>query len=264
MLALCAWACAGCAVNFSEARPARILRGGEVQLAQINNVVVPTSAIGDSISSTKSLYTSLKAQEKPSNDQARDYASRATAIALAGPGYATHFDIGVGLGYRWDTSLRVGNGIYAASLRKGYDFGPWAAALGLRAGYNSGQSVISYLDDANGYVDLVSTKRFDGQLFAQLGREFGEWGRLWFGAKGMYSGYTLEVGAPDLGLQIEKVSDHIWFWGGNIGVAVGFRHVFAVGELTVLRASGSLRAFGRDRDLGGVTIAPSWGIMGQF
>ena len=256
--------CASCAVNLSEARPARVLRGGEVQLAQINNIVVPTSAIADSASSAKSLYSSLKTQQTPSGADARSYASRATAIALAGPGYATHIDLGIGLGYQFDSSLRFGNGIYAASLRRGVDFGPWAASLGVRAGYNSGQSVISYLDDANGYIDLADTTRFDGQLFAQLGRDFGEWGRLWFGAKGMYSAYALRVGAPQLGVATEEVRDHLLLLGGNIGIALGFRHVFAVGELTILHAAGTLRAFGQSRDLGGVTIAPSWGIMGQF
>jgi hypothetical protein len=35
-------ALSGCAINVSETRSARVLRGGEMQLAEMNDIVIPT------------------------------------------------------------------------------------------------------------------------------------------------------------------------------------------------------------------------------
>ena len=253
----------GCAVNLSEARPARVLRGGEFQLAEINNVVAPLGAIDDTITTAEPLVQGARAKTL-TQAQARDLAGRATAISLAGPGYGAHFDVSLGLGYRIDSSFRFGNGIYALSLRRGIDWDTWHAALGVRGGYNSGTSVIPYLNDLNSYVEITDTTRWDLQAFAQLGREFREWGRLWLGVKAMRSLFTLTVDASELGLGREVIDDALDYLGGNIGFALGYRYVYFVAELSVLRASGHIAAFGAERSLEGTTVAPSWGILGHW
>lgn len=254
----------GCAINLSEARPARVLRGGEIQVSQINSVVVPSSALQATVDSAKALYSDVSQKKLPSDGEARELAGKTAAIALSGPGYATHLDIGIGLGYRWDTALRVGNGIYAASLRRGVDWSNWAAALGVRVAYNSGQTWVPYIEDLNSYVDLTATRRIDSQVFAQMGRELREWGRVWLGAKAMYSAYRVTIDATQLGLGVEAIGDHLWYYGGNLGVAIGYRFAWFVMELNVMGASGKMTAYGVTRDLGGITVSPAWGFLGQF
>ncbi|MBM4342541.1 MAG: hypothetical protein FJ100_04095 [Deltaproteobacteria bacterium] len=262
-LLACVASVSGCAVNLSEARPARVLRGGELQISEINNVVAPLGALDDTITSAEALVQAAR-DKSLTQAQARDLAGRAVAIALAGPGYGAHIDVTLGLGYRIDTNFRFGNGIYALSLRRGVDWDRWHAGFGLRAGYNTGTSVIPYLNDLNSYVEIADTTRWDLQAFAQLGREFREWGRLWLGVKAMRSLFTLTVDASEIGLGRDVIDDGMDYFGGHIGFAVGYRYVYFVGELSVLRASGSIAAFGAERSLEGTTVAPSWGILGHW
>ncbi|MSQ83346.1 MAG: hypothetical protein EXR77_10745 [Myxococcales bacterium] len=264
LVALAAYWLAGCAVNLSEARPARVLRGGEVQVSEINNIIVPTGALADGAKSVELVYTALREKKSLSAVEQRDFAGRTAANALTGPGFGAHVDISLGLGYRLDTSFRFGNGIYAASVRRGFDGPKWHGNVGVRAGYNTGMSVIPYLEQLNSYVEIADTSRWDWQAFAQLGREFQQWGRIWFGAKAMRSVFTVTVDATKLGLSKEVIDDQLDYLGGSFGFALGYRYAFFVGELHVLRSIGSVYAFGGERGLNGITIAPSWGILGQF
>lgn len=255
----------GCAMNVSEARSARVLRGGEIQVSEVNNVVVPTRAVSQFV---KNVQPSIDAAKAGSvTDEQRDkLVGAATAIALTGPGFGAHTDIGVGLGYRYDVQARLGNGIYALSLRRGFDLGTWHAAIGTRAAYNSGSVFldIDYLDDVVEYVKVSETKRFDGQLFGQVGKEWGEWGKLWFGAKGMWSPLKVRVDASKVNGGVDTVHTTLWHGGGFVGGALGYRWIHFVAEVTVLGASGKATVFGREYDLSGVVVAPSWGLMGTF
>ncbi|HVY26659.1 MAG TPA: hypothetical protein VHB79_08895 [Polyangiaceae bacterium] len=253
----------GCAVNVSEARSARVLRGGEIQVSEVNNVVVPTRAVSHFVSNVQ---PSIDAAKNGSvTDEERDkLVGAATAIALTGPGFGVHTDIGVGLGYRYDLQARLGNGIYALSLRRGFDLGTWQAAIGTRAAYNSGAAFLEYLDDVAEIIEVSDMKRFDGQLFAQVGKEWGEWGKLWFGAKGIWSPLKVQVDARKVNGGVDTVHTTLWQGGGFVGGALGYRWIHFVAELTVLGASGKATVFGRDYDLSGVVVAPSWGLMGTF
>ncbi len=255
--------CCGCAVNLSEARPARVLRGGELQISEVNNVVVPLGALDDAFTSADTLVKAAR-DKSLTQSQAQDLAGRAVAIALAGPGYGAHIDVTLGLGYRIDSNFRFGNGIYALSLRRGIDWDKWHAAIGVRGGYNTGTSVIPYLNDLNSYVEIADTTRWDMQAFAQLGREYREWGRLWFGVKAMHSQFALTVDATAIGLGRTAIDDDLNYFGGNLGFALGYRYVYFVAELSVLTASGAISAFGTERSLAGTTVAPSWGILGHW
>ena len=106
--------------------------------------------------------------------------------------------------------------------------------------------------------------RFDGQLFGQIGTEWGEWGKLWFGAKGMVSPLKVRVDARRVNGGVDTVHATMWHGGGFVGGALGFRWIHFVVELTVLGASGNANVFGRDYDLSGLVVAPSWGLMGTF
>jgi len=220
--------------------------------------------IGDVIEPGKTVISSVQDKHKPTPAQERTLVASAAAIALSGPGYGSHIEGALGLGYRLDVAGRIGNGIYALALRRGFDIGNWDASLGVRAGYNSGESVISYFNTINDYVSIAKVSRFDGQVFGQVGREFGEIFKIWAGAKGMWSPYSGEVDASRIGLGTQHFSDQLFYYGGFLGGALGFRYIHLVAELTVLEASGSVRLFGVRHDLSGLTLSPAWGVQGTF
>ncbi|MEA2699715.1 MAG: hypothetical protein QOI66_3986 [Myxococcales bacterium] len=256
-------ALSGCAINVSETRSARVLRGGEMQLAEVNDIVIPTRAVNGVYDAGRKAAAAA-GDRMLTQQERRDLTAAAAAIALTGPGYGAHVDLAVGLGYRYDLQARVGSGIYALSLRRGFDVGTWFAALGLRAAYNSGQTFAAYADDIADWVKISETRRLDGQLFGQLGTEWGEWGKFWVGAKGMASPLRTHIDTRRLGGDQEDISTTLYHAGGFVGLALGYRWIHFVAELSVLDAFGHVTAFGDEYDLSGVVIAPSWGFMGTF
>ncbi len=254
----------GCAMNVSETRPARVLRGGEIQLSEMNDIVIPTRAVGGLIDGAHDAANAAD-DRMLTDEERRTLTAAAAAISLTGPGYGAHIDAAVGLGYRFDLQARVGNGIYAASLRRGFPIGKiWNLAVGLRGAYNSGATFVEYADDVAEWVKLSETRRFDGQLFVQAGPEWGEWGRLWFGAKGMWSPFVTDIDATRVGGTREHIQATVYHAGGFAGVALGFRWIYFVIELNVLKSWGHFTAFDDTFDLSGYVIAPSWGFMGTF
>jgi hypothetical protein len=255
---------AGCATNLTEARSARVLRGGEIQVAQINSVNVPTRVVGDLIDSGKQVVELLEQGGSPTDEQRKQLLGGAAAIALSGVGYGTHIDAGVGLGYRMDLSARIGNGTYALSLRRGFDIGRWDAVVGVRAGYGSGSSWIPYFDEINDYAKITELKRFDGQLLAQIGRDFGAWSKVWFGAKGIVSPLWGSVDATPIGLPKADFDQVLGYYGGFVGAGLGYRWVHVVAELSVFYATGNVMLYDYDYDLSGVVIVPTFGLQGTF
>ena len=108
-----------CAMNVSETRPAKVLRGGEIQLSEMNDIVIPTRAVGGLIDGARDAANSAD-DGTLTPEERRTLIGAASAISLTGPGYGAHIDLAAGLGYRFDLQARIGNGIYALSLRRGF------------------------------------------------------------------------------------------------------------------------------------------------
>ena len=262
-LALTLFWATGCAVNVAEMRSARVLRGGEVTLTQGNTVVIPTSSVEQAIETGKTLVE--KEDNRYSETEARQLVGTAAAIALASPGYGTFVDGAIGLGRGFELSGRLGNGIYAVGLRKALIADhPWHLTLGIRAAYNGGGTWIPYASWLETAVDPGSVWRFDGSAWLTVGREYGEWGRWWAGARAMVSPYSMEVDASQLGLGSDRTTGTLVYGGGFVGAAVGYRVFFVLAEVQVLKVGGEAELFGETHSLDGWLVAPSWGFQFQF
>ena len=101
----------GCAMNLAELRTARVLRPGEMQGTQGNNIVIPTSSVVESWNAAQIIADQDRAGML-SEEEALDLVGGATAIALSSPGYGTFLEYAVGLPRRFELSARFGNGIY--------------------------------------------------------------------------------------------------------------------------------------------------------
>jgi hypothetical protein len=254
----------GCAMNLAELRSARVLRAGEMQVTQGNNVVVPTSSIVESWNTAQLLAEAKDSEDPVTEEQALDLVGGATAIAISSPGYGTFVEYAIGLPRRFEFSARFGNGIYGVGLRKGVSQDQWHANLGIRAAYNGGGSWISYANKLNSFVEVGKVRRMDFSATAMVGREWEEWGKFWIGAKAMFSPYKLEIDASQVGLGETSTSSSMRYVGGFIGAGLGFRYMHFNVELSVLYASGDLEVFGREYSMRGLVLAPSWGFQATF
>ncbi|HJN77725.1 MAG TPA: hypothetical protein QGF58_27640 [Myxococcota bacterium] len=206
----------GCAINLAEMRSARVLRGGEVHVSQINSVVVPTAGVREAIDPARTLIDELEEDDSLSTEEREVLVGGLSAIALTGPGYG------------------------------------------------SGGAWFSVLDWANKAVRVSKLRRLDTTASVTVGREFDEWGRLWWGAKTQVSPYVFELDGSDLGIGQERSTGTMTCAGGFVGGAIGWRWVHFGAELTVLHARGSVDAFGSEHDLSGLILAPHWGLQGMI
>ncbi|MDH5673857.1 MAG: hypothetical protein OEZ06_16995 [Myxococcales bacterium] len=272
-LALLALGMGGCAMNLNEARPARTLRGGEMQVSQVSNAVLATRAISVLIDPAESIARS-SAKDGPTteltDEQKNQLLVALAATSLQGVGYATHLEFGVGLGYRLDLHGRFGNGIYGLTLRRGFELELWDVSYGARLDYNSGESWIPYFDEGTELLSAAGAAmgltRFDSQLFTSVGREWGEWGRLWLGAKGIMSHYDLTLPGFAFDRGDIHAQDQIWYAGGFLGFALGFRYVFVLAELSVFYswAEADLDPPIDRVDLSSLVLVPAWGLRINF
>jgi hypothetical protein len=250
-------------MNLAELRTARVLRPGEMQVTQGNNIVIPTSSVVESWNAAQIIADQDRAGML-SEEEALDLVGGATAIALSSPGYGTFLEYAVGLPRRFELSARFGNGIYGLGVRRGVSKDQWHANLGIRAAYNGGGSWVSYANTLNSYIDVGKVRRVDLSATAMVGREWEEWGKIWLGAKAMVSPYTLDIDASAVGLGETSTSSSMRYVGGFVGGGLGFRYVHFTVELSVLYASGDLEVFDRDYSLRGLVLAPSWGFQATF
>ncbi|GEM_PF-1240883 len=261
-VAIATGALSGCAINISEMRSPRVLRGGEINISQANHVVVPTSSVAELYKQGEVVVEAVDEGRDLTDGERHDLTKSAISIALSSPGYGTHLDFAIGLGYRFDFQVRAGNGIYGTALRRGFDLGETThAAIGWRGAYNGGSSLVPYLDNINGALAVSDMNRYDNQVFGHIGIEFGQWGKLWTGAKWMASWFDATIGGDALP-QPESIGGRVDYIGGFVGGAVGFRWFHLIGELNVTQVkSEGIRAIGENINLKGWIVAVTWGFQ---
>ncbi len=254
----------GCAMNLAEMRSARVLEGGEWQLTQVNSVVVPSAAVARSIDPARELLGELGEDDELSAQEREVVLGGLTAVALSSPGYGTYLDAAVGLGHGFDLSARVGNGSYSVQARRSLlppRKHPWHLSAGLRVGYSSGGAWLGVLDLANTALSVSSLRRLDLSAHAAAGRDFGEWGKLWWGPRLQASPYRMQLDASRIGLDPQTSTGTLGWAGGFVGGGIGWRWVHFCGELTVLGAWGRTQAYGSEYSVSGVVLAPHWGVQ---
>ena len=98
-----------------------------------------------------------------------------------------------------------------------------------------------------------------------FGRRFGKWGYLWGGPKYIFGKYTLDadisvVGATD----VTPTDGKIHYVGGFTGFGAGYKFIYAFVELTVMNMFAKPVILGHERDIGGIIVMPSFGLMARW
>lgn len=256
---------AGCAMTLGELRPARPLRGGEVQAVYGQDLVLPTATVRQSIELGQQLAEVARDDAAGlSAEQKQDLTRGVAALALGSPGMGSWVEAGVGLGYGWDVGARVGSGSAGLVVRKGLWRHPWSASVSARAGVNGGDLRLSALSTFNGLVEVGELRRADLGASAQLGLDLGEVGMLWGGAKGTVSPYTLTLDPSRVDLDPVQTQGRLSWVGPYAGAALGWRYVWLAAELSVLRAGGGFELYGEAVPMQGWVVLPSWGVVVGF
>ncbi|MCP4805006.1 MAG: hypothetical protein GY913_17075 [Proteobacteria bacterium] len=260
----------GCAINLAEMRGARVLRGGEIEVSEINSVVIPSAAVREAIDPAKELVGQIDESDQLTAEEREVLVGGMAAVALSGPGYGTFIDGNIGLGRGFEANARVGNGSYTLGMRKRIPLyragapGPWHMAVGVRGGLATGGAWLGIFNWANKAIRVSELRRYDLAGTLTVGREFAEWGRVWWGPKVQVSPYSWELDGTLVGLGAETSTGRLLYAGGFAGGSVGYRWIHLAGELTVVHTRGSLEAFGEEHSQQGWIVAPHWGVQVTF
>jgi hypothetical protein len=145
----------------------------------------------------------------------------------------------------------------------------WNGSVGLGVGYNYFSGVIFDLLE---YVDIDRFRKVDLKVPLLFGRSWGgkhRFFRLWMGPVLIASWYQLDEKLNqdhlDSGTPLVGSTSGWWFHaGGQVGMAAGYRWIWAVLELTVTYLRAHATILDHRYALGGVIVAPMVGLMTRF
>lgn len=266
-----------CTTSLTQLQTARTMRPGQVQLTAGASVPISSAAVGETIDAaelTAERLADAQARDAPITEQEQLQALETSlALLLFTPGVTTEFAGRVGvvdgfdLGFKWAGPLLQADGKYQVLQQEahGVDLA-LSASYGYHLGY--GASIASSLYPVLDFVRLGDYAQHD------LGVGFilsGEWDNV-FGAylAGKYTAGLVSLDADfervevASGLPRTELSNTIHTIGGTVGVMVGYKYVYAVAELTVAGVFFEPEVLGARRDLGGVIVAPTLGLLTRF
>lgn len=260
-----------CAPSLAGLQPAHVAPPGHVQAAAAIEVGVPTGAIRDVVETSRSLAEIAQTQTITTEQRAQ-LLDAGLSLAASPPGFGPHFALAYGAVPGVEVGLRYAVGTWRLATR--YQLldrtgGPCDLVVGLGLSRSS-QSVA--VDEVLQVVSVDDVTRWtlDIPLLAGTGRS---WYRAWIGPKVLFSslstGVRLDLAQGEV--VAANFSGRALYYGGQAGVAIGYRNVFLAFELTVARLAGAAHVvdgtsefLNHSVDLTGTAIYPAIGLIGQL
>jgi hypothetical protein len=253
-----------CSTTLSTLQPATPLPKGSVQAGLAQNINVPIGRIVGVIdaSADPALRLLRDGEYKPTEDEQAQLLGAAVGLGLNPPGttpdvmirYGAFDDVDFGLRYS-GTAIHADGKVRLFHSKDGLD---GALSLGLSRARYSG-----LLFDVLDVVGIRDFSRTNLELPFIIGRPMGDYGHIWTGPKVIVSRY--EVDATLVRTNVTTNASGFMFYGGAFaGVALGYKYVFGVAELTLMYMKAGANILGREVNLGGVVLMPSVGIMARF
>ncbi len=259
-----------CAPTLSSMTPAEVARPQHVQAEMGMDVSVPTNALNDLVSAGESLADS---QAPLGTEDQRRLLRAGAALALNPPSVNAHVGVGVGIGHGAEVQGRLVSGGWRLGGRYQFlnakDHGiDLSAGLGIgRTSWTIGTDTLEPILEFDDYT------RWQVDVPILLGAS-GSWYRWWGGPRilvGSYSaGMTLSQSSEGTRYGVDLTGKSAYF-GGQLGGALGYKHIFFAAELTVVRFStdAKLRTHGAEAgdfttSVSGAVVYPALGLMGDF
>lgn len=277
-MALGAMLLGGCATSLSSFRPAHVPRKGSFHAAAGLDVSVPTGSIIDTIDAGRDAAAAAtnRSLDQEEQDQLID-----AGIALATNPPALQQTLGIAYAPIEDTelSLRYAGGTWRLGGRlqlweqgRGHD---WDLTVGLGMGRQSVSFPVSNVLDV---VKVRDFSRWSLDLPVAFGRR-ASWYRVWGGPRLMFTwadtGLALNLPAtadtPARTLAASGETRGV-YWGGQAGLAFGYRGVFIGMELTLVQFTGEASvettaggtASSRTVDVDTFVVFPGLALMAEF
>jgi len=247
----------GCAPALSSFTPAHVAPKKHVQAELGFDVSVPTGMITDVVDQGSTLGKAARDHELSEEEQ-RELFRAGAALGLNPPSLVSH----LGVAYTPFERFELGGRLTSGAWRLGARYQLLQQALQEVDGTVSlGGGHYSYefpLSDQIPFIKLEDFSRWQVDLGFLVGRH-GDWYRFWAGPRLLFSFYGTELvfeqpavpGVTTRKTVLASLDGAGTYLGGQIGAALGYKHVFVGFELTCAKfwTSATLELLERKHDL---------------
>src|SRR5262245_2403890 len=270
---------AGCAPSLSTMQPAHVAPKGHLQATVGLEISAPTATITDLIDTAKTLSTTAGNRDlMPAEEQQVFEAGVNTVVVPPSVGY--HLAANYTLIDNLELGLRYAGGGWRLGSRYQIlhrETGPFDLTFGL------GVARSAYKIPIASSIPILEVEDFTRYTIDVAPLQIGtsrSWFRLWAGPKFLYSRFStaLRLSIPFIAeIDLASFEGHAIYYGGQAGMAFGYRYLFFAVELTMagisgtadvktadLSRDGSMMPVARSADLSGFVIFPTFGLIGQF
>jgi hypothetical protein len=260
----------GCAPSLATMQPAHVAPRGHIQATAGIEIGVPKGGVDAVVDSGRALADAAQSGTL-TDEQKWQLFDAAVNLVASPPSASQHFAIAYTAIERTEASLRYVGGGWRLGAR--YQILSHAEApLDLVVGLGASRSTTPIpLGDILPVVKIEDFTRwtFDLPILAGTSRD---WFRVWFGPRLLYTRFhtrmRLDLYADEV--QMASFEGSAFYYGGQVGAAIGYRKVFFGVELTMAGLTGSATATTmlaiptRKTELSGFVTYPAFGLMGEF
>jgi hypothetical protein len=258
----------GCAPALSTFQPAHVAEKGHVQIGAGVDVSIPTGTIKKVIDVAEPIARQAASRALTADEQ-RQVFDAAVNVAANPPSFGPH----VGVAYvpleRFEVGIRYVGG--------GWRLGARYQILkkdehGIDLTLGAGASRFAYefpLANKIPYVEVDDFTRYQFDFPLLFGKS-GDWYRWWAGPKFMVSTFrtAMRIDAPRFQSEVASFKGTAGYYGGQAGVALGYKKVFFGFELTMAQLFGhadtTLLGAATRTDINSFIVYPSVGLLGEF
>jgi hypothetical protein len=270
----------GCATTLSTMDTPRTTPPGHVQMNVAYGLHLPAGPIGKVFSTGEEVGKKLANHEDLAPADAESLYEAALAWAIMPPQAVWETSVRTGILDNWDVGLRYSSTALRldTKLRFFKDGDELTriqqASIGLGASkYLFSNTVFDLLD----YVQLDDFSRWDVEVPLLYSFEYRRSFVLYFGAKYVYSRFSLDENLYELQQAVaeyadadpitDRISSNMHFFGSVFGLGGGWKHVYLFTELSWGYTYCRPRVYSfltndlKERNLGGLTLYPAIGLV---
>lgn len=264
----------GCAPALSSFTPAHVAPRKHVQAALGMDVSVPTGTISDVVAAGESLSRAARQRELSDAEQEQLFRAGA-ALALNPPSATPH----LGVAYTLLDHFEVAGRYSIGALRIGARYQLLEQerhGVDLSAGVGGARYVYEFpVSDQLPLIELKEFTRWQVDLPLLVGKH-GTWYRVWGGPRLLFTFYGTELtfeqpaisGASSEQVVLASLDGTATYLGGQVGGALGYKHVFFGFELTCAKfwtnANLTLPGNQREVELDSFIIYPGFALMAEL
>jgi hypothetical protein len=270
-LAALSLALAACAPSLATLQPAHVAPKGHVQITAGMEIGIPTGTVVKTVDAGRTLARRAQS-EQISDAQKWQLFDAGINLVASPPSVEQHFAIAYTFVDRAEANIRYAGGGWRLGGRYQtlrHEDGPFDMVVGL--GVARATNPVP-LGDVFPVLTVDDFTRWTLDLPVMIGTSR-EWFRVWAGPKLLYTRFdtTMRLDLVANEVQVATFEGHGWYFGGQAGVAVGYRKVFFGVELTLGELAGAatvhtpmLPVTVRSTNISGFVIYPSIALMGEF